>query len=66
MSSDIWTRGLYRDGLGYRKKTSKLEEQLKAAKADKYGSSRRKPKVDDDEDSNVGNADRQSAEEDFD
>lgn len=49
-----------------RKKIAKLEEQLKQAKAEKYGSSRRKSKDDNDEDSDVGNADRQAAEDNFD
>ena len=40
------------EACGYRKKIAKLEEQLKGAKADKYGKSRRRTK-DDDKDSGM-------------
>ncbi len=55
-----------KESRSYRKKISKLEEQLKQSKAEKYGRSRRKSKDDNDEDSDVGNADRQAAEDNFD
>ena len=55
-----------KESLSYRKKIAKLEEQLKAAKADKYGRRRSKSKDDSDDESNVDNDDRQAAEEDFD
>lgn len=50
---------------GYRKKISRLEEQLKSAKADRYGRSRRRSK-DDDADGGMAAADRTEAEESYD
>lgn len=54
-----------KESRSYRKKISKLEEQLKAAKADKYGKRRRRSK-DDDIDSGMATADRTEAEEVYD
>lgn len=53
-----------KESLSYRKKISKLEEQLKAAKADKYGKSCRRSK--DDEDSGMDPTDRTEAEDVYD
>ena len=47
----------------YRKKIAKLEEQLKAAKADKYGKSHRRSKEYDDNDNGMDPTDRTEAEE---
>lgn len=48
---------------GYRKKISRLEEQLKSAKADRYGRSRRRSKDDDADSGGMAAADRTEAEE---
>lgn len=48
---------------GYRKKISRLEEQLKSAKGDRYGKSRRRSKDDDADSGGMAAADRTEAEE---
>ena len=55
-----------KESRSYRKKISKLEEQLKAAKADKYGKSYRRSKDDDDKDSGMDPTDRTEAEDVYD
>lgn len=52
-----------KESRSYRKKISKIEEQLKAAKADKYGKSHRRSKDDDDKDSGMDPTDRTEAED---
>lgn len=54
-----------KESRSYRKKIAKLEEQLKAAKADKYGRRHSKPK-DDDNDVDMSSSDRSESEENFD
>lgn len=54
-----------KESRSYRKKIGKLEEQLKQAKAEKYGRRRSKSK-DDDNDSDLSSSDRSEAEENFD